>query len=200
MSRILILDIFWNEQQSDEFAELENIDRLKEDNMEEFTENRYQMQPENQPGIRPENQREYASVLTRFGAIVIDGLIMVPFYIPIFYVSESMDQGAEPSEFALLIFFLSIIGMLVFGIWNTIVRMGKTGQSLGRKFLNIAVLRDSGEPIGVGRAALREIIGRWISGLVCYLGYLNAFWDQKRQMWHDKIADCYVYYVEDNFS
>ena len=90
--------------------------------------------------------------------------------------------------------------MLVFGIWNTIVRMGKTGQSLGRKFLNIAVLTATGEPIGIGKAALREIIGRWVSGLVCYLGYLNAFWDKHNQMWHDKIADCYVYYVESDFS
>ena len=78
--------------------------------------------------------------------------------------------------------------------------MGKTGQSLGRKFLNIAVLNEYGKPIGTGNAALREIIGRFISGLVCYIGYLNAFWDKKKQMWHDKMANCYVYYVEDNFS
>ena len=78
--------------------------------------------------------------------------------------------------------------------------MGKTGQSLGRKFLNIAVLDHNLKPIGIGNAALREIIGRWISGLVCYIGYLNAFWDKDNQMWHDKMAKCYVYYVEDNFS
>ena len=75
-----------------------------------------------------------------------------------------------------------------------------TGQSLGRKFLHIAVLTADGEPIGIGKAALREIIGRWISGLICYIGYLMAFWDKDRQMLHDKIASCYVYYVDDNFS
>lgn len=148
-------------------------------------------------------EREYANVLTRFGAIVIDGLLIVPFYIPIYLASVRIESESTSDELAMslgLLTILCIIGALTFAIWNNIVRMGKTGQSLGRKFLNIAVLDQGGYPIGVGRAALREIIGRWISGLVCYLGYLNAFWDRDKQMWHDKLASSYVYYVEDNFS
>jgi len=58
----------------------------------------------------------------------------------------------------------------------------------------------NGEPIGIGKAVLREIIGKWISTLFCYLGYLNALWDRDNQTWHDKIANCYVFYVEENFS
>lgn len=146
-----------------------------------------------------QQQRQYANVLTRFGAILIDSLLLLPFYIPIL-LTGGLEEGGEPSNVALIFFFLSIIGALVFGIWNTIVRMGKTGQSLGRKFLSIAVLTFDGQPIGIGGAFLREIIGRWISGLVCYIGYLNALWDKDNQMWHDKMANCYVYYVEENFS
>ena len=146
-----------------------------------------------------QQQRQYANVLTRFGAILIDSLLLLPFYIPILLIG-GLEEGGEPSNVALIFFFLSIIGALVFGIWNTIVRMGKTGQSLGRKFLSIAVLTFDGQPIGIGGAFLREIIGRWISGLVCYIGYLNALWDKDNQMWHDKMANCYVYYVEENFS
>ena len=142
---------------------------------------------------------EYANVFTRFGAILLDGLIMIPFYIPL-YVVMSQNPYDQPSDGDIAIILLTVIGMLVFGFWNTIIRMGRTGQSLGRKFLNIAVLDRDLKPIGVGNAALREIIGRWISGLVCYIGYLNAFWDKDRQMWHDKMAKSYVFYVEDNFS
>ncbi len=150
-----------------------------------------------------ENQiptREYASVLTRFGAIVIDGLIMFPFYIPVIAASAFIEEGSNPPAFLMILMVVCILGMIGFGFWNGIIRMGNTGQSLGRKFLNIAVLKSSGQTIGVGKATLREIIGRWISGMICYLGYLNAFWDKKKQMWHDKIADCYVYYVDENFS
>lgn len=147
-------------------------------------------------------EREYASVWTRFGALVIDGLMIIPFYLPI-YVLMFRHAGSDIEQINGWLLFANMMFLfagMAFVIWNTIFRMGKTGQSLGRKFLNIAVLDENGKPIGVGKAALREIIGRWISGLVCYIGYLNAFWDNKRQMWHDKMANCYVYYVEDNFS
>ena len=146
------------------------------------------------------HQREFANVFTRFGALIIDGLIMVPFYIPLYIAGRDLEYGMDTPDSYIWLFFITIMAMIVFGIWNTIVRMGKTGQSLGRKFLNLAVLTATGEPIGIGKAALREIIGRWISGLVCYLGYLHAFWDKHNQMWHDKIADCYVYYVDSDFS
>lgn len=147
-------------------------------------------------------QKEYANVFTRLAAIVIDGLLLVPFYLPIFIVGGIAGPNSSHTGETLMIWLLimTIIGILWFGIWNTIYRMGKTGQSLGRKFLGIAVLDNKGRPIGVGRALLRETIGRFISGIVCYIGYLNAFWDNHRQMWHDKIADCYVYNVPDNFS
>lgn len=145
-------------------------------------------------------EREYANVLTRFGAIVIDTMLIVPFYIPIFASSSNLESTDNLGDAYWILFLACFGGAIVFGIWNTIVRMGKTGQSLGRKFLNIAVLDQEGNPIGIGRAAMREIIGRWISGVVCYLGYLNAFWDRDNQMWHDKLANCYVYYVEERFS
>ena len=142
---------------------------------------------------------DYANVLTRFGAIVIDGLLSFLFYLPILISIRLFKNSGDLSTFV-VISVISLLGMMMFGIWNSIVRMGKTGQSLGRKFLNIAVLNAEGLPIGVGRAALREIIGRMISGMFCYIGYLNAFWDKKKQMWHDKMANCYVYYVDEHFS
>jgi uncharacterized RDD family membrane protein YckC len=149
---------------------------------------------------------EYASVWIRFAALVVDGLLIAPFYVPLMIGVALLDiegggdisKNTESLAFALMA--VGWLGMFVFGIWNTIVRMGKTGQSLGRKFLNIAVLDNRGRPIGVGSAFLREVIGRFISGLVCYIGYLNAFWDRRNQMWHDKIASCYVYYVTDEFT
>ena len=146
--------------------------------------------------------RQYASVWTRLGALVIDGLFFIPFYIP-FYILllRHGDTGfANVSGWVVFVNLMVLFAGVIFTFWNGIIRMGKTGQSLGRKFLNIAVLNDKGQPIGVGKAALREIIGRWISSIVCYIGYLNAFWDDRRQMWHDKIAKCFVYYVEDEFS
>jgi len=151
--------------------------------------------------FRTRTQREYASVLTRFGAILIDSLLVLLFYLPLFVTSSILEnQTGGLAAVVGRLPVLSFVGAAIFGLWNNIFRMGNTGQSLGRKFLNIAVLDDHGAPIGAGRAFLREVIGRWISGLICYLGYLWAFWDDEKQMWHDKMANCFVYYVEEDFS
>lgn len=39
---------------------------------------------------------------------------------------------------------------------------------------------------------LREVIGKWVSGLVFGLGYFWAIWDKDGQTWHDKIAGTVV--------
>ena len=36
------------------------------------------------------HQREFANVFTRFGALIIDGLIMVPFYIPLYIAGRDL--------------------------------------------------------------------------------------------------------------
>ena len=109
-------------------------------------------------------KREYASVLTRLSAILIDTLFVVPFYIPIYFIED------DSEDLTLLLWLISLLLMVGFVFWNTIVRMGRTGQSLGRKFLDMALLDGHGNPIGVGRTFLREVIGRWLSGVVCYIG------------------------------
>ncbi|MCP4686032.1 MAG: RDD family protein [bacterium] len=146
-------------------------------------------------------ERVYANVWTRFAALVIDSLLVIPFEIPYFIFIFRVGDGrmvSDLSGIATTLAILSFLSGIVFWLWNGVYRMGRTGQSLGRQFLHIIVLNDQGRPIGVGRAFLREVIGRWISGLICYIGYLNAFWDARKQMWHDKIADCFVYYVDED--
>lgn len=144
-------------------------------------------------------QLEYANVFTRFAATVIDGLLFIPFYIPLFILTrKAAESGQEADSTLALINLLILLVGICFAFWNGIIRMGKTGQSLGKKFLGISVVDERGLPIGVGTAALREIIGKFVSGIVCYIGYLNAFWDDKKQGWHDKIAKSYVCYTPQN--
>lgn len=92
-----------------------------------------------------------------------------------------------------LVFIISIVlntlyyaGMLVY----------KQGQTLGKMALGIRVVSVDGQPISWGKAILREIIGKFVSGLVIGLGYLWVFWDSKKQAWHDKIAGTYVIYAK----
>ncbi|MDP9070763.1 MAG: RDD family protein [Actinomycetota bacterium] len=67
-----------------------------------------------------------------------------------------------------------------------------SGQTLGKRAMNIRVVDFSnGEPIDVGRALIRYL-GRIVSGIPCALGYLWSLWDKEKQTWHDKIAGTVV--------
>jgi predicted Zn finger-like uncharacterized protein len=69
---------------------------------------------------------------------------------------------------------------------------GYCGQTPGKMALRIKVLRADGRPIGYGRAALREIFGKFMSTILLGVGYLMVAFDSRKQGLHDKIADTCV--------
>ncbi len=69
---------------------------------------------------------------------------------------------------------------------------GYCGQTPGKMALRIKVIRTDGSPLGYGRAALREVLGKFISGILLGIGYLMVAFDSQKQGLHDKIADTYV--------
>lgn len=93
----------------------------------------------------------------------------------------------------LIVILFAVVGLVGFQVWNHVVRLGRTGQSLGKQAVGIKVVGGSdGQPIGGGRALGRALFAGFISGSFCYLGYLWALWDPKKQTWHDKIVDSVV--------
>ena len=67
-----------------------------------------------------------------------------------------------------------------------------SGQTVGKKVMNIRVIDlAGGGPIGAGRALLRYV-GRILSSIPCLLGYFWMLWDKDKQTWHDKIATTVV--------
>ena len=128
---------------------------------------------------------ERASFWQRFAALLIDSLLLgaVGFVIsaifgdPSFYSRDPEGTGIN--------FILGIAYYVYF-------HGSPSGQTVGKKILNIRVIRfDVGQPLGYGRAALRYV-GSLLSGLVCALGYLWMLWDNEKQTWHDKIATTVV--------
>ena len=49
---------------------------------------------------------------------------------------------------------------------------------------------------GLGPAALREVLGKIVSGIAFCIGFLWIAFDSNKQGWHDKIASTYVVKVE----
>ena len=71
-----------------------------------------------------------------------------------------------------------------------------SGQTVGKRAMSIRVVdATTFGPIGPGRAALRYV-GRIVSTVALFVGYLWAIWDPDNQTWHDKIAGTYVVPVD----
>lgn len=143
----------------------------------------YPPPPQTQPGMVPGGASgPRAGFWTRFAAVVIDGIIVAIVPVVVIIIGAVAGSGA--------ILALGYIVLLGLGIFYEVYFHGKSpGQTPGKKAMGIRVIDFStGGPIGYGRAFLR-LIGRYISGLVCYLGYLWMLWDKEKQCWHDKMAN-----------
>ncbi len=66
------------------------------------------------------------------------------------------------------------------------------GLTPGKLILGDRVVDTRGVRAGFWRMALRETIGKFISGIVFGIGFLWLLWDKDQQGWHDKIAGTLV--------
>ena len=131
----------------------------------------------------PPSTAQYASFGRRFLAILLDGFIIM-------LISMAINL-----PFALFLPDLSSLGTLIgYGcsLFYYIYFIGSRGQTLGKMALGIKVVKTDGSPVGYLNAFLREVVGKFISGLVLGLGYLWILWDPRKQAWHDKIANTIV--------
>jgi uncharacterized RDD family membrane protein YckC len=69
----------------------------------------------------------------------------------------------------------------------------RQGLTPGKKLLSLQVVdAQTGRIPGFGKMFLREIVGRFVSGVAFGVGYLWAIFDKNAQAWHDKIAGTVV--------
>jgi uncharacterized RDD family membrane protein YckC len=110
----------------------------------------------------------------RFGAFLIDGILVgIPFAIVYYGINHALG----------LVFSLAL-GIGYFGY----LEGSKSGQTVGKRAMGIRVIDyNTGGPIGFGRALIRYV-GRIVSYVPCFLGYLWMLWDKEKQTWHDKFA------------
>lgn len=84
-----------------------------------------------------------------------------------------------------LVILLASIGWTIYNRWY---QGGTTGQSLGKRVLNIRLVsEETGQPIGMLMAFVRDIC-HIIDAIICYVGFLFPLWDAKRQTLADKIV------------
>ena len=82
-----------------------------------------------------------------------------------------------------------------FFVWNTRVRQGRRGASIGKSCMNLVVVSElDGRPIGTVRTWVRGWI-HLLDLLTLGIGYLWPLWDRKRQTFADMVMKTAVLHL-----
>jgi len=123
----------------------------------------------------------YAGFWIRFVAALLDSVIIVALSVIVATVFAVIKLAVVGS-----------LAQLVLAIGYYVWFQSLSGQTLGKKVMKIKVVNAVGTTPSLGTFALREILGKLVSGLLLGIGYLMVAWDSKKQGLHDKIASTYV--------
>jgi uncharacterized RDD family membrane protein YckC len=121
-----------------------------------------------------------AGFWVRFDALSIDLILLS--------VAGGVFLGIDPMEPSPPSLVEGIVGAVVLLAYFTYFEGSASGQTIGKKLMNIRVIDAyTKESIGFSRALLRNVVGYFVSP-VLFLGYLWMLWDDDGQTWHDKVA------------
>lgn len=158
----------------------------------------------------PSLRGHYAGFVTRTLAFLLDLLLVVvsltatAFIIQLLLQFFGLDELAralfQPAEtvrssptVALLRWLLVIITSNLTFIVYVIFLWLLVDKTIGQALLGLRVVRVDGRALTLG-PAIRRVVGMYIAILPLFLGFLWVLLDDRRQGWHDKIADTVVVY------
>lgn len=85
-------------------------------------------------------------------------------------------------------FLLSFILGFIYFVW---IPKRMNGQTFGKKLAHIKIVKANGEPLTLWTLFLREFIGKFLSTIILFIGYLMILGKNKRGL-HDYIAGTLV--------
>jgi uncharacterized RDD family membrane protein YckC len=130
----------------------------------------------------------YAGFWIRFGAVIIDGVILQILNVAVAFVVDGSYNFLTPSLSVQLLSL--VVGVLYYVGMESSARQA----SLGKMAVGIKVGKANGERISFANA-LGRYFAKILSALILFIGYMMAGWDDKKQALHDKLANTYVFYA-----
>lgn len=143
-------------------------------------------------GVRPSTNLVYAGFWVRLGAKIIDGFILgVPLMLIVFFLMPgfiNMSPGANPNLgptclLQLVLYALSAAYSVFF--------VGRFGATPGKMALKLKIVRPDGSRVTYARAFGR-FFAEFLSGIILYIGYIMAAFDEEKRSLHDRICDTRV--------
>ena len=156
----------------------------------------------------------YAGFWKRFGAFVIDSIILsIPSMIIsgiLFFISLrpllNMSKETAPSSDVIFssvmqlygsMFALQILSIVLFWLYYSWMESGPRQATFGKMVFGIKVVSANGQRLTFWHATGRTL-GKFISGMTLYIGFLIAGANKHKQALHDIMASAYV--VDKNYQ
>lgn len=137
----------------------------------------------------------YAGFWIRFGAKLIDNIVLMAFLIIPFIIlgvmSARSGKSSDISPIFTLFQVLLQLGFIFLNILYTTFFLGKYGATLGKMACSLRVVDAQGRKLTYGRALGRGA-AEVLSGIVCNIGYIIAAFDDEKRALHDHIASTRV--------
>lgn len=133
---------------------------------------------------------EFAGFWIRFGAKIIDGILLyvVNLLVMIPLTMVMATAGEEAAIVAQLLLFIFTYGIQIL---YSVLFLGKFGATPGKMAVGIKVVRSDGEQVSYLRAFGRYF-AEILSGLIFLIGYIMAAFDDEKRALHDRICDTRV--------
>ncbi|WP_354014041.1 RDD family protein [Dyella japonica] len=137
---------------------------------------------------------------TRFLAVLLDGLVyvgvMIPFFI-IVAVTGGLKRSAGSGGMFAAIMALGGLAFLCLFIYN-LVLLNREGQTLGKRWMKVRIVRSNGERAGLGRIFWLRMFVPGLIGRIPFVGVIFVLADplfifgEERRCVHDLLADTVV--------
>jgi uncharacterized RDD family membrane protein YckC len=146
---------------------------------------------------------ELSGRAVRLGASVVDGIVgFVMICLPALIVlvaAGAADAAFEPSATTINVSVLGVAGLLclcglVAWIWITVILVARNGQTIGKRLLEIKVVRSDGSPASLGRIFWLRNFVNVLLGVIPLYGLVDLLFifGVRQQCIHDLLADTIV--------
>jgi len=149
-------------------------------------------------GVTLSATTKFAGFWIRFGAKIIDGIItwivmaIISFIVYKIYPQPHFTPGTKHMELGTG-YYLNLIFSVTLSIGYYVWFVGTYGATIGKMGCGIKIIMADGSKVSYGRA-LGRAFSEFLSGIICYIGYIMAGSDKEKRALHDRICNTRVVY------
>ena len=133
---------------------------------------------------------KYASIGKRFLAAFIDGIILSIVGTIVNVIIAAVLGGSGDAAVAVQAAG-SLVGLLIGWAYFAIQESSPKQATIGKQAMGLLVTDMEGQPISFVKASIRHF-SKILSALILFIGYIMAFFTEKKQALHDIIAGTLV--------